>query len=123
MQIFHVFDFSILPEAKKGPAGNSLEVYAKVFLVMVEEKIKSSEELRRFLLKHPALVIFLGLKLKGISPDLPFGFHIEKTVPSARHIRRKLQETNNSHLKLLLYDTIHNIQKLELLNEIGRAHV
>ena len=51
-QIFDVFDFSILPEAKRGPAGNSLEVYAKVFLVMVEEGIKSSEELRRFLLKH-----------------------------------------------------------------------
>jgi hypothetical protein len=68
-QIFHVFDFSILPEAKakKGPVGNSLEVYAKVFLVMVEERIKSSEELRRFLLKHPALVIFLGFRLKGIS--------------------------------------------------------
>jgi hypothetical protein len=122
-QIFHVFDFSILPEAKakakKGPVGNSLEVYAKVFLVMVEEKIKSSEELRRFLLKHPALVIFLGFKLKGISPDLPFGFDIEKTVPSARHLRRKLQETQNSHLKLLLYDTIHNLQKLELLNGIA----
>jgi hypothetical protein len=120
-QIFHVFDFSILPEAKakKGPPGNSLEVYAKVFLVMVEEGIKSSEELRRFLLKHPALVIFLEFKLKGISPNLPFGFDIQETVPSARHLRRKLQETQNSHLKLLLYDTIHNLQKLELLNGIA----
>ncbi len=120
-QIFHVFDFSILPEAKakKGPAGNSLEVYAKVFLVMVEERIKSSEGLRRFLLKHPALVIFLGFKLKGLSRNLPFGFDIQETVPSARHLRRKLQETQNSHLKLLVYDTIHNLQKLELLNGIA----
>jgi hypothetical protein len=118
-RIFHVFDFSILPEAKKGPDGNSLEVYVRVFLVMVEEGIKSSEELRRFLLKHPALVVFLGFKLKGVSPALPFGFDIEETVPCARHLRRKLQETQNSHLKLLLYDTIHNLQKLELLNGIA----
>jgi len=95
-QIFHVFDFSILPEAMKGPTGNSLEVYAKVFLIMVEEGIKSSEELRRFLLKHPALVIFLGFKLKGISTNLPFGFDIQDTVPSARHLRRKLQEIHIS---------------------------
>ena len=118
-QVFHVFDFSILPEAKRGPAGNSLEVYAKVFLVMVEERIKSSEGLRRFLLKHPALVVFLGFQLKGISYDLPLGFDIQETVPSARHLRRKLQEIQNSHLKLLLYDTISKLQKLELLDGIA----
>ncbi len=115
-KLFDVFDFSILPEAKKGPVGNSVEVYVKVFLVMLEEGIKSSEELRRFLLKHPALVLFLGFKVKGISRDLPFGFDIQETVPSARHLRRKLQEMDNSCPKLLLYDTIVNIQDLRLLN-------
>jgi hypothetical protein len=112
-QIFHVLDFSLLPEPKTGPKGNPPEIYAKVFLVMIEEGIKSSEKLRRFLVRHPALVVFLGFQLKGISHDLPFGFHIEETVPCARHLRRKLQEFQNSHLKLLLYDTIHKLQKLE----------
>lgn len=118
-QIFHVLNFSLLPQAKTGPKGNSPEVYAKVFLVMIEEGIKSSEKLRQFLVKHPALVVFLGFQLKGISHDLPFGFHIEETVPSARHLRRKLQEFQNSHLKLLLYDTIGNLQKLGTLNGIA----
>ena len=118
-QIFHVLNFSLLPQAKTGPKGNSPEVYARVFLVMIEEGIKSSEKLRQFLVKHPALVVFLGFQLKGISHDLPFGFHIEETVPSARHLRRKLQEFQNSHLKLLLYDTIVNLQKLETLNGIA----
>jgi hypothetical protein len=117
-QIFDVFDFSLLPEAKTGLKGNSPEVYAKVFLVMIEEGIKSSEKLRQFLVRHPALVVFLGFQLKGFSDDLPFGFHIEETVPCARHLRRKLQEFQNSHLKLLLYDTIHSIQEVELLNGI-----
>jgi len=116
-QIFDVLDFSILPEAKYGPNGNSLEVYVKAFLVMLEEGIKSSEKLRRFLVRHPALVVFLGFELKGIS--LPFGFDIEETVPSARHLRRKLQEIHNSHLKFLLYDTTRNLHKLELLNGIA----
>ena len=118
-QIFHVLDFSLLPEPRTGPKGNSPEVYAKTFLVMIEERIKSSEKLRQFLVRHPALVVFLGFQLKGVSQDLPFGFHIEKTVPSARHLRRKLQEFQNSHLKLLLYDTIIRLQKLELLNSIA----
>lgn len=48
-QIFHVLDFSLLPEPKTGPKGNSPEVYAKAFLVMIEEGIKSSEKLRLFL--------------------------------------------------------------------------
>jgi hypothetical protein len=118
-QIFHTLNFSLLPEAKTGPKGNSPEVYAKAFLVMIEEGIKSSEKLRQFLVRHPALVVFLGFQLKGISHDLPFGFHIQETIPSARHLRRKLQEFQNSHLKLLLYDTIHNLQKLELLDGIA----
>ena len=115
-QIFHALDFSLLPKAKYGPKGNSLEVYVKAFLVMIQEGIKSSERLRLFLVRHPALVVFLGFELKGISHDLPFGFDIEETVPSARHLRRKLQETQNSHLKFLLYDTIRNLHKLGLLN-------
>jgi len=118
-QIFHVLNFSLLPEPRTGPKGNSPEVYAKAFLVMIEEGIESSEKLRQFLVRHPALVVFLGFQLKGISHELPFGFHIEETVPSARHLRRKLQEFQNSHLKLLLYDTIIRLQKLELLDGIA----
>ena len=118
-KIFHTLNFSLLPEAKTGPKGNSPEVYAKAFLVMIEEGIKSSEKLRHFLVRHPALVVFLGFQLKGISHDLPFGFHIQETVPSARHLRRKLQEFQNSHLKLLLYDTIIKLQKLQLLDGIA----
>jgi hypothetical protein len=118
-QIFHVLDFSLLPEPTTGPKGNSPQVYAKAFLVMIEEGIESSGKLRQFLMRHPALVAFLGFQLKGISHELPFGFHIEKTVPCARHLRRKLQEFQNSHLKLLLYDTIIKLQKLELLDGIA----
>jgi hypothetical protein len=118
-QIFHVLDFSLLPEPRTGPRGNSPQVYAKAFLVMIEQGIESSEKLRQFLVRHPALVVFLGFQLKGISHELPFGFNIEKTVPSARHLRRKLQEFGNSHLKLLLYDTVSKLQKLELLDGIA----
>ena len=118
-QIFDVFDFSLLPEAKTGPKENSPKVYAKAFLVMIEEGIKSSEELRQFLVRHPALLVFLGFQLKGVSHDLPFGFHIQETVPSARHLRRKLQEFQNSHLKLLLYDTIIKLQELGSLDGIA----
>ena len=118
-ELFGSLNFSLLPEAKYGPQGNSIEVYVKTFLVMIEEGIESSEKLRLFLVRHPALVVFLGFKLKGISKDLPFGFHIEETVPTARHLRRKLQEIHNSHLKLLLHDTINKLDELKLLNGIA----
>ncbi|MFC1716189.1 hypothetical protein ACFL6S_21130, partial [Candidatus Poribacteria bacterium] len=77
-QVFHVLDFSLLPEPRTGPKGNSPEVYAKVFLVMIEQGIKSSGKLRQFLVRHPALVVFLGFQLKGISHDLPFGFDVQE---------------------------------------------
>ena len=38
-QIFKYVDFSVLPTPKRGPKRNTLEVYAKVFLVKVNEKL------------------------------------------------------------------------------------
>jgi hypothetical protein len=80
---------------------------------MIDQKIPSATKLRQFLLLHPALVVFIGFKLKGYHPI--FGFNPNITVPSDRHLRRKLQLIQNSSLKLLLYDTVNSLKQLGLL--------
>ncbi|MDI6704604.1 MAG: hypothetical protein QME40_08050, partial [bacterium] len=68
-----------------------------------------------FLLRHPALVAFIGFHLKGYHPH--FGFDPEVTVPTSRHLRRRLQEIQNRHLKLLLYNTVRSLKELGLVND------
>jgi hypothetical protein len=52
-QIFEYFDFSVLPVPKRGPKRNTFAVYAKVFLIKVNEHLQTSSALREFFLEHP----------------------------------------------------------------------
>jgi hypothetical protein len=82
----------------------------KAFLVKVREKRAYYTELRIFLLKHPALVLLLGFR-PAVCADAPFGFDISKTVPSDRHLRRKLQELPNALLQSILQGTVKDLKQ------------
>jgi hypothetical protein len=58
--IFNVFDFSGLPGPKRGPKRNTLDVYAKVFLIKVNHKRHYSSDLRTFFFDHPQLIPLVG---------------------------------------------------------------
>ncbi|MDI6645309.1 MAG: hypothetical protein QME14_09660 [Methanobacteriaceae archaeon] len=45
-----------------------MKVYVKSFIVMVDQKLSSIPDFRKFLLRHPALVAFIGFHLKGSHP-------------------------------------------------------
>jgi hypothetical protein len=111
--IFKFFDFSALPTPKRGPKRNTLEVYAKVFLIKVNQKIQYSSELREFFFKHPQLIPLVGF-YPVYNPNTGT-LDVDKTVVSARHLRRKLQSINNQHLKLLLKQTLDRFEALDLL--------
>jgi len=111
--IFSFFDFSVLPHPKRGPKRNTLEVYAKVFLIKVHQKIEYSSELREFFFEHPQLLPLVGFY--PVSNPNTGTLDVDKTVVSARHLRRKLQRIENQHLKLLLKQTLDRFQALDLL--------
>src|SRR6266487_2099514 len=53
--------------------------YLKAFLVRLREGMSYTSQLRRFLLKHPLLVIELGFHLQ-LDPNCPYGFDVEATL-------------------------------------------
>ena len=112
-QLFRHFDFSVLPVPKRGPKRNTLHVYAKVFLIKVHQKRHSSSELRKFFLDHPQLIPLVGFY--SVYNKMTGALDLEKTVVSARHLRRKLQTMKNQHLKLLLKQTVDHMQAQDLL--------
>lgn len=112
-EIFRHFDFSVLPVPKRGPKRNTLEVYAKVFLIKVNEKLQYSSDVREFFLKHPQLIPLVGFY--PVYNETTGELDLERTVVSARHFRRKLQTMKNQHFKLLLKQTLDQLQAQHLL--------
>src|SRR6266516_352805 len=55
--------------------------YLKAFLVRLREGMSYTSQLRRFLLKHPLLVIELGFHL-ALDPTAPYGFDCQRTLRS-----------------------------------------
>jgi hypothetical protein len=58
-------------------------------------------ELRAFLIKHPALVYYLGFE-RVLDPAAPYGFDVAQTVPKRRHFSTVLRTLPNPVLQFLL---------------------
>jgi hypothetical protein len=61
--------------------------------------------LRAFLLKHPALVYYLGFR-RVPDPSAPHGFNLAKTVPTRRQLSRVLRTLPTDALQFLLTATV-----------------
>lgn len=112
-EIFRGVDFSGLPVPTRGPKRNTLDVYAKVFLIKVNQKLHYSSDLRTFFFDHPQLIPLVGFS--PVYNPRTGVLDLEKTVVSARHLRRKLQTIANQHLKLLLKQTLDQLNAQNLL--------
>jgi len=120
-QLFRWLDFAALPPCLH-PGGLDPAVYVKTFLVAVEERQTTSfERFHRFLLEHPALIVFLGYRLQGVDPTRPFGFDPAATLVSARHLKRKLQEMPHAYVHQLLLDTVLQLAAAGLLKNCVAA--
>jgi hypothetical protein len=116
-RLFRWLDFDSLPPCLH-PGGLDPAVYVKTFLVAVEERHTNSfERFHRFLLEHPALIVFLGYRLQGMDPTRPFGFDPETTLVSARHLKRKLQNLPHAYVQQLLLDTVVQLAAAGLLKD------
>ena len=92
---FALFDWSAIdPPAKRGPGrpAHPPSAYLKAALVRISEHLHSTPRWRAYLLDHPLLVLELGFR-PHLDRTQPYGFHVEHTVPSMRHL--------NSWLKML----------------------
>src|ERR1700676_1506109 len=83
--------------------------YLKTFLIRIREGMLYTTQLRRFLLRHPLLVIDLGFRLV-LDPRAPYGFDVEATLPGEFWLREKLRHCDRVLLQALLQATVRALQ-------------
>ena len=111
---FSCFDWSVVEawEAQRSSRGRPAHpesTYLKAFLIRQKEGFTYTTQLRRFLLKHPLLVIELGFHLV-LDPSAPYGFDVEQTLPCRFWFTEKLRHLDPSLLQALLQATVTALQ-------------
>jgi hypothetical protein len=112
---FSFFDWSLVEDfeaqrAGPGRPGHPESAYLKAFLIRQNENFTYTSQLRRFLLKHPLLVIELGFHLE-LDPHAAYGFDVNKTVPCRYWLTEKLQRLDQELLQALLRATVVALQQ------------
>lgn len=111
---FALLDWSVVEHwqqqrSARGRPPHPESAYLKAFLLRIREGLIYTSQLRRFLLKHPLLVIELGFHLE-LDPSAPYGFDVERTVPSEQWLRQKLHALDQDLLQELLAATVAALQ-------------
>jgi hypothetical protein len=112
---FSLLDWSIVERWEAAGSGlgrpaHPESAYLKAFLIRIREGMPYTAQLRRFLLRHPLLVIELGFRLE-LDPRAPYGFDIEKTLPCEYWLRQKLRQFDHTLLQALLQATVRALQE------------
>ncbi len=92
--------------------------YIKAYLVMVCEKHSTVSTLHQYLLEHPALVWVIGFRVVADEQRIE-GFDVEASIPTAGHLRRKLQTLNDRVLTALLAGTVETL--CEIIPDLGET--
>ena len=111
---FELFDWSQVPERAGGRAWpgwvpHPEQAYVKALLIKKCENFAYITELRRFLVKHPLLVLEIGF-IAVADPQALYGFDVEQTVPCDRWLRHKQQTLSNGTLQALFKKTVKALQ-------------
>ena len=82
---FALLDWSLVEQwqeqhSSRGRPPHPESAYLKAFLICMREGMSYTSQLRRFLLRHPLLVMELGFQLE-LAPHAPYGFDVQHTVP------------------------------------------
>jgi hypothetical protein len=83
---FSFFDWSLVDQweerqSSRGRPAHPESASIKAFLIRIHEGMLYTSQLRRFLLKHPLLVLELGFHLI-LDPTASYGFDAHHSVPS-----------------------------------------
>jgi DDE family transposase len=111
---FSFLDWSIVEqwERQQSPRGrpaHPISAYLKGFLIRIRQGFIYTTQLRDFLVKHPLLVIELGFHLV-LDFTQPYGFDIERTLPTRFWLGEKLRQLDRRLLTDLLAGTVHALQ-------------
>jgi hypothetical protein len=112
---FDQLDWSVVHEpvqdpSRPGQRPHPQSAYIKAFLIKVVEGLETCSRLRRFLVEHPLLVLEIGFRPR-LAWGKPYGFDVERTVPSERWLREKQRTLDRRVLQDLLHATVSALQE------------
>src|ERR1700687_2188617 len=112
---FSLLDWSLVEPFEAGgprPARppHPTSAYLKAFLIRQNEGFLYTSQLRRFLLRHPLLVIDLGFRLV-LDANATYGFDLDKTLPCRYWLTEQLQGLDQDLLQSLLQATVVALQQ------------
>jgi hypothetical protein len=112
---FGLFDWQEVPERRAsrpwpGPTPDPRSAYLKVFLVKICEGKTFMTEVRRYLVEHPLLVLFLGFQPVP-DPQAVYRFDVERTVPCVGWLCTQLRTLDETILTNLLKGTVRDLQR------------
>ncbi len=95
--------------SRRGRPPHPERAYLKAFLIRIREGFDCTTQLRRFLVKHPLLIMELGFRLH-LDESQPYGFDVQRTLPCDCWLRQKLRQCDPELLQALLQATVHALQ-------------
>lgn len=112
---FSLLDWSLVERweagrSSRGRPAHPESAYLKAFLIRIREGFCSTTQLRSFLVKHPLLVLELGFHLV-LDPKHPYGFDVERTLPTRFWLGEKLRSLDRGLLTDLLAGTVQALQE------------
>src|SRR2546421_416673 len=107
---FALFEWRVVPEppldpSQPGKRAHPQRAYIKALLLKVEEDLTTCTHLRRFLVEHPLLVLELGFR-PVLDVSQPYGFDVERTVPTAPWLREEPPTLEQPVLQALPLESI-----------------
>jgi hypothetical protein len=110
---FALFDWSVVPEPvtdpkRPGKRAHPQSAYIKALLIKLAEGYDSCTKLRQYLLEHPLLVLELGFR-PVLDIKEPYGFVLDKTLPTARWLRHQQRSLSHAALQALLAATVRDL--------------
>jgi hypothetical protein len=112
---FEQLDWNVVPEktpdpSRPGRRGHPKQAYIKALLIKICEGVEHVTQLRSFLLRHPLLVLEIGLR-PVLNWQRPYGFDVNKTVPTNRRLRDYQRELDHRILQDLFGATVRQLQQ------------
>ncbi len=104
--LVHRFDHH--KHCSRGRPSHPLAAYLKAFLLRIREGLLYTTQLRRFLLKHPLLIIELGFEVV-LDASALYGFDPEATLPCDYWLRQQVRCFDSTLLQALLASTVSDL--------------
>lgn len=95
---------------RRGPVAAPDAPVVAAYLVKLDKGLSSMAKLRQELVEQPALTWALGFPLVP-SADFSYGFDVERSLPTTRHLSRLLRKLPNAQMQFLLQGTVHLFQE------------